>query len=149
MSLKNGTTLRVIGDCTLHITGNVRMGQSSEIILDGTKNAKLTVYIDGDWISDNDSGINNENQLPSQFQVFGTGPLGQEIDLKAKSEFYGIIYAPDADLTLYSGGNIYGSFVTNNFELKNPANFYYDVTLKDTSVFDEGARFVVNRWRER
>jgi len=149
VSMKNGTTLRVIGDCTLYITGDVGMGQSSEIILDNSANAKLTIYLDGDWVSDNNSGINNETEKPSTFKLYGTGPFGQEIDIKAKGEFYGVIYAPDADLTMFSGGNIYGSFVTNNFELKNPASFLYDVSLKTITVFDEGARFVINRWNEQ
>lgn len=149
ITLGQGATLRVIGNCTLHLTGGVNMAQNSEIILDATKNAKLTVYLDGDWISDNGAGINNETTDPTTFSLYGTGSGTQQIDLKAKSEFYGVIYAPDADLTLFSGGNIYGSFVTNNFELKNPASFLYDVSLKKTSVSDEGARFVLNRWRER
>jgi hypothetical protein len=148
ISMKNGTTLRVIGDCTLYITGDVAMGQSSEIILDQTKGATLTLYLDGDWNSGNNSGINNATEVPLNFKLFGTGPAGQKIDLKAKSEFYGVIYAPDADLTLFSGGDIYGSFATNNFELKNPASFLYDVSLKTVSVVDEGTRFVIERWRE-
>ncbi|MHC4290878.1 MAG: DUF7305 domain-containing protein [Planctomycetota bacterium] len=149
IGMKNGTTLRVIGDCTLYVTGDIGMGQNSEIILDASKNAKLTIYLDGDWVSDNDSGINNETSIPSTFKLYGTGPLGQAIDIKAKGEFYGVIYAPDADLTVFSGGDIYGSFVTNNFELKNPAKFLYDASLKTISVYDEGVRFVINRWNER
>ncbi|MHC4949561.1 MAG: DUF7305 domain-containing protein [Planctomycetota bacterium] len=149
IGMKNGTTLRVIGDCTLYVTGDIGMGQNSEIILDASKNAKLTIYLDGDWASDNDSGINNETSIPSTFKLYGTGPLGQAIDIKAKGEFYGVIYAPDADLTVFSGGDIYGSFVTNNFELKNPAKFLYDASLKTISVYDEGVRFVINRWNER
>jgi len=149
IKLSQGTTLRVVGDCTLYITGNVDMGQNSEIILDSSKNARLTIYLDGNWVSDNNSGINNQTNLPSTFALYGTGPAGQSMDLKAKSEFYGVIYAPNADLTMFSGGDIYGSFITNNFELKNPANFLYDVSLKTISVYDEGVRFVINRWNER
>jgi hypothetical protein len=140
--------LRVIGDCTLYITGNVDMGQSSQIILDADKGAKLTLYLDGNWVSDNSADINNETALPLSFKLYGTGSVGQIIDIKAKGEFYGVIYAPDADLTMFSGGNIYGSFVTSNFELKNPAKFLYDASLKTISVYDEGARFVVSRWNE-
>jgi hypothetical protein len=138
IKMSQGTTLRVIGDCTLYVTGDVNMGQNSEIILDSSTNAKLTIYLDGDWVSDNNSGINNETSSPSTFKLYGTGPAGQAIDIKAKGEFYGVIYAPDADLTMFSGGNIYGSFVTNNFELKNPAEFLYDASLKTISVYDEG-----------
>ncbi|HOK94847.1 MAG TPA: hypothetical protein PK052_02565 [Anaerohalosphaeraceae bacterium] len=148
VKLGQGATLRVIGDCTLYITGTVDMGQNSEILLDPAYNASLTVYLDGNWISDNNSGINNAIQIPSRFKLYGTGPIGQKIDLKAKTDAFGVIYAPNADLTVYSGGNIYGSFVANNFELKSPANFYYDAALKTVSVTDEGARFVISRWNE-
>lgn len=148
IKMSQGTTLRVIGDCTLYITGDVTMGQNSEILLDASKNAKLTIYLDGDWNSDNNSGINNETTATNTFSLYGTGPVGQAIDIKAKGEFYGVIYAPDADLTMYSGGNIYGSFVTNNFELKNPAEFFYDASLRTITVDQEGARFVINRWKE-
>lgn len=148
ISMKSGAVLRVIGDCTLYITGDVDLGYNAEIIVDGSKSASLTIYLDGDWLADNSASVNNATQTPSTFKLYGTGPVGQEIDMKAKGEFYGVIYAPDADLTMYSGANIYGSFVANNFELKNPANFLYDVSLKTVSVFEEGARFVVNRWRE-
>ena len=149
ISIRRGTTLRVIGDCTLYLTGNVRMGQDSTILLDASKDAKLTIYLDGNWISDNGADINNQNDTPSAFNLYGTSSTEQSIDIKAKGEFYGVIYAPDADLTMYSGGNIYGSFVTENFELKNPANFYYDASLKTVSVYEEGARFVINRWSEQ
>lgn len=148
ISLGQGAQLRVIGDCTLYITGDVDMGQDSEIILDNSKDAKLTIYLDGDWISDNSSGINNQGET-FDFRLYGTSTDSQEINLKAKSEMIGIVYAPNADITIFSGGDIYGSFVANNFELKNPANFFYDVALKTVSVTDEGARFVINRWDEQ
>jgi hypothetical protein len=148
ITLRQGATLEVDGDCTLYITGDIRMGQNSEIIIDDDNAGKLTIYVDGDWVADNSSSVTNESEKASSFKLYATGPVGQKIDMKAKSEFYGVIYAPDADLTMYSGGSIYGSFVANNFELKNPASFLYDVSLKTVSVFEEGARFVVNRWRE-
>ena len=149
LSMGNNSILRVTGDCTLYITGDVRMDQGSEIILDGSKNTKLNIYLDGDWVSGNDSGVNNMTNNPGSFRIYGTGPVGQTLDIKAKGKFYGVIYAPDAELTLKSGSDIYGSFVTNNFELKNPANFYYDVSLGTVSVNDEGAKFVVSRWHEQ
>ncbi|MCI0498837.1 MAG: hypothetical protein L0Y36_04025 [Planctomycetales bacterium] len=149
IKLSQGTSLRVIGPSTVCVAGAVSMGQNSEIIVDSANNAALTVYLSGNWISGNGSGINNASQTPSKFQLYGTGSAGQQIDLKAKSDLYGVIYAPDAALTVFSGGNIYGSFVANDFELKNPANFYYDASLKNVSVTHEGARFVISRWNEQ
>lgn len=147
LKMGSGTTLTVMGDCTLYITGDVDMGQSSEIILE--PDASLTIYLDGDWISDNNSSINNSSEKPSNFTLFGTGSAAQIIDLKAKSDLYGSIYAPNADLTIFSGGDLFGSFVADSFELKNPARFYYDTALQTIKVSDEGVRFVVSRWNEQ
>lgn len=148
ISLKQGTRLRVVGPCVLYITGNVSMGQDSEIYLDPTGNSSLKIYVDGQWVSGNNSGINNATNLPENFLLFGTGAAGQQIDLKAKSNFYGAIYAPDANVTVFSGGDLYGSFSAANFELKNPANFYYDVALRQVNITDDGAHFVISRWTE-
>ena len=149
IKLGNDCILRVIDNCVLYITGDVDMGQSSEIIVDTTKNASLVIYVDGSWISDNDSGVVNTTQSTSAFQLYATGGAGQIIDLKAKGDMYGSIYAPEATLTVFSGGDIYGAFVADSFELKNPARFYYDVALQDISVTDEGARYIVSRWNEQ
>ena len=36
-----------------------------------------------------------------------------------------------------------------DLKAKNSASFLHDVSLRTVSVTDEGARFVVNRWREQ
>lgn len=149
LKLKNGCILRVIGECTLYITGNVDMGQSSEIIIDSANNASLTIYLDGNWIADNNAGVTNTTKSTTAFQLYGTGGQGQIIDLKAKGDLYGSIYAPNAALTVYSGGNIYGAFAADSFELKNPASFFYDAALQDVTVNDEGVRYVISRWNEQ
>ena len=145
--MKQGTRLRIIDECILYITGDVDMGQDSEIVLEA--NATLIIYLDGSWISDNNSGINNTTNSPSAFQLFGTGGPGQIIDLKAKSDVFGVIYAPDATLTVFAGGDVYGAFVSNSFELKNPASFFYDVALQEVNVDDVGVRYVISRWNEQ
>ena len=149
IKLKQGCILRVVDNCVLYITGDVDMGQSSEIIIDTTKNASLIIYVDGSWVSDNDSGVTNTTESTSAFQLYATGGAGQIIDMKAKGELFGSIYAPEATLTVFSGGDIYGAFVADSFELKNPARFYYDVALQDITVNDEGARYVIGRWNEQ
>lgn len=149
VKLKNGTILRVIGKCTLYVTGNVDMGQSSEIIIDSAGNASLTIYLDGNWISDNNAGVTNTTKSTTAFQLYGTGGQGQIINLKAKGDLYGSVYAPNAVLTVDSGGNIYGAFVGDSFELKNSAGFFYDAALQDVTVNDEGVRYVISRWNEQ
>ncbi len=152
IDLKNGSSPGVLeisgGAVTLHITGDITLGQSCEIIVrDG---ASLTIYADGDIQCANGSDINSENppEAASTFKLYGTGDGQQSFDLKAKSEFTGIIYAPNADIQLYAGGDAYGSIVANTFEFKAGGNYHYDEALRQVETDDEGVRFVVKRWYE-
>jgi len=152
IDLKNASAPGVLeisgGQVVLHITGNITLGQSCEIIVrDG---ASLTIYADSDIQCDNGSNINTENppEAASTFQLYATGDGQQSFDLKAKSEFTGIIYAPNADVQLYAGGDAYGSIVANTFEFKSGGNYHYDEALRRVETDDEGVHFVVKRWYE-
>ncbi len=148
IELKNAANPGILeidgGDVVLYITGDISLGQDCEIVI--KEGASLVLYLDGDLSTDNDSGINNLND-PENFKLYGTGEE-QTIDLKAKGDFHGAVYAPNADVTIYSGGDIYGSFVTSSFEMKSNSNFYYDEALLDAGLDDEAARFVVTHWSE-
>jgi len=98
-------------------------------------------------LAGNEAGINNKN-VPSKFKLYGTGGPGQQLNLKAKGDFFGAVYAPNADVVINAGGDIYGSFVSSNFELKSGGNFYYDEALKNVGVDDAAVRFVLKNWHE-
>ena len=133
------------GNVSLYITGDIWISQNSEIQI--TPGASLTLYVDGDISAGNSSGVNNENELPSAFTLYGTGE-DQTFDLKAKSDTFGVIYAPEADLTIRSVDNVYGSFTASTFDLKSGGTIWYDGALRTVDVNDLGVRFVVEHWRE-
>ena len=137
------------GDVVLHVTGDIQLGNSCEIVVkDGSS---LTIYSDGNIHCRNGSGINTEAppEQADTLQIYATGAGAQFFDIKAKSEFTGIIYAPDADVDLYANGDAYGSIIARDFEYKAGGNFYYDEALqKKDTVNDEAVQFVVTRWHE-
>ena len=85
---------------------------------------------------------------PTKFQLYSTGEVQQFFDIKAKSTWSGVVYAPNADIDLYAKGDFYGSVVADNFELKSGGNYYYDEALREVEMDDEGVHFVVKRWYE-
>lgn len=133
------------GDVVLHITGNVDMGQDCEIII--RPGASLKLYLDGDLEADNNAGFNNLTQIPGNFELYGTGS-DQEFDIRAKSDAFGAVYAPNADVTIMAQGDVYGSIVAENFEFKAGGNFYYDEALRNVNKDDDCVRFTVQRWSE-
>jgi len=132
----------------LHITGDIQLGRSCQIIVkDGST---LTIYSDGNINCRESSGINPENPAQSvqTLSLYATGDDTQLFDLKAKGQWTGVVYAPNADVTLFSGGDVYGSFVADTFEFKAGGNYHYDEALRDVQVDHDGVRFVITRWRE-
>jgi hypothetical protein len=111
----------------------------------------LIIYIDGNIHCRNGSSINSDNppEMAQTLQIFTTGEDKQFIDIKAKSEFTGTIYAPDDDVVLYAKGDAYGSVVANSFNYMAGGNFYFDEALReDVSIDDDAVSFVVTQWRE-
>ncbi len=148
--VKGGTVgvLEISGDVVLYITGNIELGESCELII--KDNSSLTLYIDGDIHCRTNSAINNEipPEDPMKFQWYGTSESTQYFDIKAKTTWSAVIYAPNADIDLYANGDFYGSVVADNFELKAGGNYHYDEALREVEIDDVGARFVVKRWHE-
>jgi hypothetical protein len=133
------------GDVMLYVTGNISLGQDCEIII--KKDASLVLYVDGDMVMANSGGINNENN-PTNFLLFGTGTQGQKLTLKAKSESFGAVYAPNAIVTIMADSDVYGAITAQSFEMKSGGNFYYDKALRKVYFDDEAVRFVIKDWRE-
>jgi hypothetical protein len=149
ISLGNSKVITVDGGSkvVMHVTGDIRMNNGSEIII--KPGTSLVMYVDGDWESKEGAGINNENGIPANFKLFGTGPEGQEIDLKAKTDFYGAVYAPNAEIGIKAGGDMYGSFVGDSYEMKSKSTFNYDIALREVTINDEDARLYVQSWGEQ
>jgi hypothetical protein len=134
------------GEIILSITGDVKLGQDCEIVI--AEGASLTLYLKGNLNSDNNSGFNNLTQIPGNLRIYGTSAATRSFDIKAKSKVFGAVYAPNADVTVYANGDVYGSFVARSFELKAGSNFYYDKALKEVTSDDPGTYFAVSQWHE-
>jgi len=141
----NGQIVIDGGDVVLHITGDMWFGQGTEFLI--REGSSVTIYLDGDLTAGNSSGITNETQTPSNFALYGTGD-DQRFELKAKSDWFGVIYAPNAEITIKAGANIFGAFVSADFEMKAGGYIYYDAALQNVTTTDVGVSFVVDRWQE-
>lgn len=148
ISLEQGsgnTILEIEGDVLLHVTGDIVLGQSCELTI--SPGSTLTLYLEGNLLAGNSAGFTVADGTPKSFILYGIGDP-QTIELKAKSSWYGCIYAPNADVTIKSAADVYGSFVCQNFENKPGSMIYYDTTLQNPSTMDVGVTFVVDYWYE-
>ena len=145
INLKNNQTLLIDGDVTLYVTDGIILGNSAEVQIDN--DSSLILYLGGNFEGKNASTFNNLTKDTKNLQIYCLDSCENMI-FKNSSDFYGVIYAPNADILMNNSANLYGSVVARSFDQMNSSTFYYDASLRDASVNDEAVRFVVTRWQE-
>jgi len=145
IDLKNGETIRIDGNVSLYVIGDMVLDNSAELQI--TEDGSLTLYLGGDLEGKNSSAINNETQDPKKLKIYGLDSC-ESMQFKNSSDFYGAIYAPNADVLMHNSAGTYGAVVANSFELKNSATFNYDASLRETDVNDELVSFTIRNWHE-
>ena len=148
IDLDNGKTLTIQGDVILYITGDVLLGNSSQIkVENATTDSSLKLFLGGDLSGGNSSTINNETQNPHNATIFALDSC-TKINMKNDAAFYGSIYAPKAEVVYNNSAALYGSVIAKSFETKNSTPIHYDASLRNTSVNDELVKFKVTQWKE-
>lgn len=133
------------GECKVYILGDISLGNAAGITVKA--GSSLTIYLAGNMNGSNGAGVTNATNDAANFSLYGLETCTL-IDLKNDADFYGTIYAPDADLLIRNGGDLYGGFIGNSFEMKNSACFYFDIALGNSGIDEIDASFKVQRWWE-
>ena len=128
--IKSGETVNIIGNRRIFIEGgSLTLQNSSELIVKAGGNLQL--YLDGSLVSSNSGYISNENSDARNLMLFGTNNC-TSIIVKAKSNSFFTIYAPNANLQIFNDGTFYGALVGKSLdEIKNGGTFYFDTRLLD------------------
>jgi hypothetical protein len=124
----------------IYVEGTVRLlvQYPSKIVLSGAdriqlaNNARLELYADCPTASFGGLGVLNDG-ISAQFYYFGTDH-NTSLSYGGNAAFTGVIYAPNAALTLGGGGNaqvdISGSIVARSIKLNGNFTFHYDQNLQ-------------------
>ena len=145
MSLAVGEIQEVNGNCEIYVTGGVILDNSAELVIPA--GSSLVLYLGGNFEGKNGSELQNDTGAATNLKIFGLDTC-TSIDIKNSGDLYAAIYAPNADLVLHNGGIVEGSFVGDNFEMKNAGTFIYDTDLGNVGIDDLAASFSVFRWWE-
>jgi hypothetical protein len=116
----------------LYVTGSASFsGQDRIDLMAG--GSVLKIYMGGSFSTAGNAAINNYNQNAANFYLFGL-PSCTSINLAGNASFTGVIYAPQAALSLGGGGNntyeFIGFSVSKSVVMNNQFNFHYDENLK-------------------
>jgi hypothetical protein len=143
---------------TLHITGDLNLGQGAELRIEGDPFltdtwTPVTIYLAGNINGSQSNGINNMTKKPLNFFLYGTGE-DQTWNLKNGTAFFGVYYGRNADISISAKGGVYGSVTGRSFELDVAAGeapdidfgLHYDQSLGDPMVAPTG--YAIKRWWE-
>jgi len=146
LDLKSNQTLNINGPVVLQITGDSDIKGTFQVTATGS----VTIYTNGDFTVGGNGTVNNVG-VPSKLVLYGTNPteLGQELILHGNGALSGVVYAPNAYLSLRGGGNsgeMFGAVVAYRIFMNGNYAFHYDEALDDFG----GGRptFRLRNWQE-
>jgi hypothetical protein len=146
IDLKNNKILLIDGDIDLYVTGEIVLGNSAQMQINN--DASLILYLGGNFEGKNSSTINNLTHEAKRLQIYCLDGC-ENMVFKNSSDFYGAIYAPNAEVIMDNSADLYGAVVARSFEQRNSGTFNYDVSLRQASVNDQAVRFVITNWHEQ
>jgi len=137
LSLGSGETLYVptSNNVTLYLTGSFTMQSQISSYLNLGAGASLKLYVgttSGSATTITLTQVNNTGD-DSKLQIFGL-PSTTSISWNGNASFSGVVYAPEAAISLGGGGNTHydfqGAFTVGSMKLNGVFNIHYDQNLQ-------------------
>jgi hypothetical protein len=126
--VNSGERMKIFGDAVLYVKGNVDIKGEIEII----PPAKLTIYVGGNASL---SGAFPANHQPKDFIFYGLPGNKSIIIGTGGAQFNGVIYAPNASLTLNNQASVCGTVVAKDVTMSGNTSFHYDESLAGLGKF--------------
>ena len=112
---------------TYYIDG-VTLNQGSTLTL--AAGANVTLYIKSN-LQFNQGSLVNPSYDPSLFQIYYASTTTATVSaLSGTAGFYGVVYAPNAQLTLSGGSDFFGSFIAKSLQSTGGSGIHYDRGLQ-------------------
>jgi hypothetical protein len=165
ITIKNGDKVRVVGDVSIYIAGKFTIQQGAWLII-GKKptgqSSTLKLYLGADMQADQLSNITNEYVVSnppssveamiaaSSLSLYGTAndcaalPC-QTIVIQNSGNFFGAIYAPNAEIDIRNSGDLYVSQIEGYEALVHNSGCLYAV---EVPVDPNATSFSIVRWWE-
>jgi len=146
LSMSGNANILVTGtNVVLYVTGNVSLSGNAYIQL--ATGAKLTMYVGGTSTDIGGNGVLNSG-FAANFYYYGL-TNNTSINMHGNAAFTGVIYAPQADMTMGGGGNstydFVGAAIAKTVSMNGHYNFHYDEAL---NKYGPSKGFIVTSWNE-
>ena len=125
--LESGESVTLIGEsggANYYFT-NIALKSGATLHVD-TSAGPVNLFISGE-LDGRDGIISHSSGDPKQFAIFSDS--FDPVSISVSSAFYGVVYAPFADLDVFNGAAFYGAIHAKTVSMKNPGSFYFDNAL--------------------
>jgi len=149
INLSGGEVLTVAGPASIYLTGpkSINITGAAAIIVSSSSIGPVVIYVDGSVYASG-QGIVNSGHKPVDFQLYGTSGC-KSIDISGQGDFYGLVYAPQADLKIGGQGELFGSYIGNTLQISGSTKggLHHDVSVGAGGGFLPG--FIPGLWRPK
>ena len=125
LTVSGGMSLAVVGDARLYVVGDTTVSGSGFIVVKG--GGRLQLFAGGKTTISG-SGVANLAGTASHFQIYGL-PTCTNISFTGSASCLGVIYAPQAAITLSNTGGTIGSLIGATFQANAGVNVHFDEAL--------------------
>jgi len=127
ISLASKSKITINGDVVLYVDGNIHISGKAKI--DIPVGSSLTIYA-SETIHMAGQGIVNQNNKPENLIIYGTDDC-KKVHFSGQADFYGAIYAPEAEFDSSGQSDIYGSIICNTVDISGQGGIHYDENLNN------------------
>ena len=125
------------------VVGSLTLRLGAQLKFD-TTDGPVQLFINDSLDFSTSSVVSTSSQVTSDSLIFVAAPEGKSVSFGAKSQFYGFIYAPEADIKVAAQYEIYGGVVCKSLQLSAQGKMHYDLSLGATL---EGQLPLLHSWR--
>lgn len=106
-NVSGGNTVVISGDVTLYVDD--KFTSSGGSILQVQPGASLVIHHGSSDFKVSGGGVVNESQEPGNVQLFSA--TEKKVELSGGSDFYGLLYAPEAEFVASGSSQLFGRFI--------------------------------------
>jgi len=143
INLSGGKIVTITGNTNIYVTDQITLsgGSRIDVALGGISN----VYVNGNVAFSGGSKVNNATKKPLSFNLWATNNC-TTMNLSGGFDYYGTVYAPNANLNLSGGTKVFGSVVGKTADLSGGGVVHFDENLLTASPIYSVVPFV---WQEK
>ena len=130
LSVGKGAKVILKGPLTIAVA-NLSLGLGSQLVFD-TSDGPIEMYVSNSLDMATSSIVTTSTQVTSDTLIFVAAPAGKSVSFGAKSQFYGFIYAPLAEVHISAKYELFGGLVCKSLQLAAQGKMHYDLALGAT-----------------